>query len=428
MFKFLNIISCKKIFFLILFYLFLNNFVVASNVEELKSKITEKNSEMEAIQKEINEYKNKLTLTSKESGNLKIQITNLENNLAKLRAEIKFSQNRIEAAKLSIEELSFAIGNTEEKMAKNKRAISEILRLMNESDNDSLIEILLANNNLSDFFDNVDNIEKFEKSISFNLKELFDLKNSLEDEKNGVETQKSNFELRTEELKDKQDIQKNIQGEKSELLKETKSKENLYKNILDEKIKKQKELEKEMKNIEEEIRIIIEPDTLPRAGKGILSWPLEENLITQYFGNTPFATKNPQVYGGMGHNGIDLAASVGTSIKSSAEGKVVGTGDTDKACNGASYGKWILIEHPNNLSTLYSHLSLIKAKTGDIVTRGQLIGYTGNTGYTTGPHLHFAVYAAKAVKVSTMQSKVCGTIMTLPIAPFKGYLNPLSYL
>ena len=108
---------------------------------------------------------------------------------------------------------------------------------------------------------------------------------------------------------------------------------------------------------------------------------------------------------------------------------MIGAGDTDKTCQGASYGKWILIEHDNGLSTLYAHLSLIKVSEGQIVTTSQLIGYTGNTGYSTGPHLHFTVYASQGVKVGSLKSKVagCGTYY-LPLASPNSYLNPLNYL
>lgn len=432
----------KNQFFLVLLFLFLFfsvnkfnlrslsgvEFVFASNVEGLKSKIQEKNEEMEIIQKEIEKYKEMFEAASKESKNIKNEINILETNLSKIKAEIKLSQNRIDAAKLSLEELNLAILNTEEKIRKSREIIFEILKIINEEDGNSILEILLANNDFSDFFDNLKNIEKFEEKISFHLNDLKSLKTALEEEKNSVNINKNNLEARKEESMDRQEIQKSIQEQKQILLAQTKSQEQIYKDILNKKFKKQKELEKEIKSIEEEIKIAIDPKSLPKAGSGVLSWPLEINTITQYFGNTPFATQNAQIYGGMGHNGIDLRASIGATVKSSGDGKITGTGNTDIACRGASYGKWILVEHNNNLSTLYAHMSVVKVKTGDIVKNGQFLGYSGDTGYTTGPHLHFAVFASKAVEVKTIQSKVCGTMMTFPIAPYNGYLNPLSYL
>ena len=172
----------------------------------------------------------------------------------------------------------------------------------------------------------------------------------------------------------------------------------------------------------------IDPTSLPKTGKGVLRWPLSTVKITQYFGNTPFASANPQVYNGGGHNGIDLRAAPGTPVKSAASGTVVGTGDTDKQCRGVSYGRWVLIRHNNGLSTLYAHLSLISVSGGMEIQTGDLVGYSGNTGYSTGPHLHFAVYATQAVQIMNKRSRVCGTNLTLPVSSTNGYLNPLSYL
>ena len=133
-------------------------------------------------------------------------------------------------------------------------------------------------------------------------------------------------------------------------------------------------------------------------------------------------------YAGKGHNGIDIRASNGTEILSAESGTVRGVGDTDEVCRRASYGKWILIDHGNNLTTLYAHLSLVKVLPGQAVSRGELIGYSGNSGYATGPHLHFSVFAHEAVEIGNLKSKVCGRIMTLPLSPFNGYLDPLNYL
>ena len=120
-------------------------------------------------------------------------------------------------------------------------------------------------------------------------------------------------------------------------------------------------------------------------------------------------------------------ASIGTPIKSAQTGIVTDTGNTDTYCDGVSYGKWILIKGDNNLSTLYAHLSLIKVSPGETMQAGQIIGYSGDTGYSTGPHLHFTIFATQAITMG-YQSKVCGIWMKMPVSPYNGYLNPLSYL
>ena len=167
---------------------------------------------------------------------------------------------------------------------------------------------------------------------------------------------------------------------------------------------------------------------MPSTGSGVLAWPVDSVKITQFFGKTSFSTQNPQVYNGKGHNGIDLRASVGTPIKAALAGTVEGVGDTDTVCPRASYGKWVLIRHANGLSTLYAHLSLIRVGPGQSVSTREIVGYGGNTGYSTGPHLHFTVYATQGVKITALKSRACRGTYTIPVADLKAYLNPLSYL
>lgn len=92
-----------------------------------------------------------------------------------------------------------------------------------------------------------------------------------------------------------------------------------------------------------------------------------------------------------GKNGVDLAAPTGTRILASAPGKVI---FAKSGWNGA-YGNLIILQHPNGTKTLYAHLSQINVTSGQQVDRGQLIGLVGNTGRSTGPHLHFEVHGAK---------------------------------
>ena len=85
------------------------------------------------------------------------------------------------------------------------------------------------------------------------------------------------------------------------------------------------------------------------------------------------------------HRGIDLAAAAGTVVRSALDGKVVMAG------RNAVMGNYILIRHQINYSTLYGHLSQIWVSKGETVSRGDRIGAVGNTGKSTGPHLHFEI-------------------------------------
>jgi murein DD-endopeptidase MepM/ murein hydrolase activator NlpD len=85
------------------------------------------------------------------------------------------------------------------------------------------------------------------------------------------------------------------------------------------------------------------------------------------------------------HQGIDISGSYGTPVIATAQGKIVMAGYF------GSFGLTVQIEHENGITTLFGHLAKIYVKTGDEVVRGQKIGLMGNTGMSTGPHLHYEV-------------------------------------
>jgi murein DD-endopeptidase MepM/ murein hydrolase activator NlpD len=89
------------------------------------------------------------------------------------------------------------------------------------------------------------------------------------------------------------------------------------------------------------------------------------------------------------HNGIDFAGRIGTPVFSTAPGKVVASGWA------GGYGRRIAINHGYGLMTLYGHLLRFKVRPGRWVKRGQLIGLMGNSGRSTGPHLHYTVFRKK---------------------------------
>ena len=93
-----------------------------------------------------------------------------------------------------------------------------------------------------------------------------------------------------------------------------------------------------------------------------------------------------------GHNGIDLASAPGTPVMAAATGQVIVA--KVGGYNGG-YGNMIVIAHDNNIQTVYAHLRAVYVTSGQTVSQGQVIGELGNTGRSTGPHLHFEVRGAK---------------------------------
>lgn len=113
---------------------------------------------------------------------------------------------------------------------------------------------------------------------------------------------------------------------------------------------------------------------------GVL-FPLEDVTakITSYFGSRTAPTKGASTY----HQGIDISVPVGTNVNAATNGVVTETG-----YNGTS-GNYVVIDNGSGIETAYRHLRQIYVKKGDVVRAGQLIALSGNTGLSTGPHLHF---------------------------------------
>jgi lipoprotein NlpD len=120
----------------------------------------------------------------------------------------------------------------------------------------------------------------------------------------------------------------------------------------------------------------LEPSMPERANQAVLRWPVRAPRLTSRFGTR----------WGKLHEGIDMAAPIGTPVLAAAAGTVIYAGDQVRG-----YGNMVVVRHPNDLVTVYAHNSLLLVHTGDEVMVGQEIARVGDTGRSTAPHLHFEV-------------------------------------
>jgi murein DD-endopeptidase MepM/ murein hydrolase activator NlpD len=401
----------------------------ATLVEDLQKQINAWNATIAGLEKEIAQYEAQVSLTSKQASTLKNLISTLDTTKKKLDTQIAVTQNKIVSTELTIDKLGNEIQTQKESISQNAEALGETMRRMNQSESTTLLESVLADASVSTFLDDIQNLAQIQSSVKGHIDTLQSLEQDLEKKQSASQQSKQDLVGFKSDLSSQQKAVVYDTQVKSKLLTQTKSDEANYQKILAQKKALKDTVQKELNDFESQLKIAIDPNSLPTTKHGILSWPLSSVRITQYFGNTDFALANATLYSGNGHRAIDLAASIGTSVKAALSGTVAGTGDTDKACPGGSYGRWIMITHDNGLSTLYAHLSVISVSAGQKVATGQNIGLSGSTGYATGPHLHFTLYASQGVEIATWPSAAChGSYYTTPVATPAAYLNPLSYL
>ncbi|MHB0866005.1 MAG: murein hydrolase activator EnvC family protein [Minisyncoccota bacterium] len=450
----------KRLGFSLFFFLFLAGSLLgnprlanADAASDIQSKIDANKQQIDALEADIAAFQKQLDATSAKKDTLQSAVRSLTLSQQQLAAQIKVTQSKISSANLQIEKLTLSIGDKEASIAADQNAIAIQLRSITENEQMPLIVRLIASDSLGDAWRLTDQAIQFNQALESNIHNLQNVRAALGTDRD--KTTKAKADLLA--LQGKLALQKrSVDASKAaqlKLLRETKNQEANYQRLIAQKQASEKAFEDELVSLQGQLNLIVHPGLLPKVGTGILSWPFSNSFmascsqrkgffknlfcITQYFGTTPFSTANPQVYNGHGHNGIDIAAPIGTPVEAALSGTVLATGDTDLVndANGRrcySFGKWVMLVHGNGINTMYAHLSEIDVSKGQSVRTGQVIGLSGMTGYATGPHLHFGVYATEGTEIMTLRQFRGATIgcadATMPVATLTAYLNPLSYL
>ncbi len=418
---------------LVSFLLFGSAFVVSaqSEVDRLKSEISERNNRLAEIASEIARYKSELQQVGAEKNTLQKAINQLELERKKVQADISYTQNKIGATDLMLSQLGFEIDDTKETIVRNETAIGETIRLLDAIDNDSLIEALLQHPTLSEFWRQIEELEELRGVMGNRVKSLASQKQLLIEKHEETTERRGELVDLKKQYSDQSSILTSNKSEKDKLLTSTKSEEAEYQRLLKEREAARLLIEKELRDFESKLQFILDPNTVPPRGTAVFNWPVETVRITQLFGGTEFAKSNPGIYGRGYHPGVDFGVPAGTAILAPLSGVVRATGNTDLVAGCYSWGKWTLIDHANGLSTLYAHQSVVSVAPGEQVGTGDIIGYSGNTGLSTGPHLHFTVYAKAGVSVKRFSDfkavTSCGAATT-PVAATDAYIDPMTYL
>jgi len=389
----------------------------ASVLDDLKQQIADKQAEIKQLEEQAKAYQQSLNETQQQKNTLQNQLNIIQGRINKLRADINVTTAKISTANLQIERLSLEISDKTQQIGEHKENIAGIIRTLYEYDGKTLLELILENDKFSDFLSQVEYIEILQKNVQKDLETLKTLKSELENQKQQIELQKIDLENYKAQLSSQNQIEQNQKNQKDNLLKQTRGQEQKYQQMLADVETRQREIQEEIFELEDKLRLTLDSTSIPAFHSGVLSWP-NEGLLTQYYGYTPYSKK---LYKSGFHNGIDIAAGYGAPIRAAADGVIKYIGNSDNYCPGGAYGRWLAIEHDNNLTTFYAHLSAFgKYKTGDMVKEGDIIGYEGSSGYSTGSHLHFGVYAANTFIMK--QSIYCGLL------PIGATIDPMNYL
>ncbi len=423
---------------LVFYTAFSHGFVFAETAQELQNRISQSQQNLKKLEEEARKIEQSLLQTGS-------QKASLQRELALINQERRSLENNIAKTKTKIELLHSQISQKESEIEQKNRILHEemnflgsLLREVYERESQSFFENLLTIHSFSDIFRERDTALLLQRPILKKTAEIQNIKSDLLKNKEELKSKEEDLEKEKETIVDQKSIVLEQEKHKNTILRSTQRKESEYQKRLQATREGIARLNKQIREYESKLQFVLDKTKLPPKGSEVLDWPLphkhptKDIFITQRFGKT---VSSAVLYVSGSHSGVDFRAAVGTPVYAVADGVVIGTGDTDADCPGISFGKWVLIEHDVGLSTTSGHLSKIKVRKGQHVKKGDIIGYSGNTGHTTGPHLHLTVYATygksgkKVVKVIRYPSYTCpGHYISRPSAPTRAYLNPMDYL
>ncbi|MEK7608491.1 MAG: peptidoglycan DD-metalloendopeptidase family protein [Patescibacteria group bacterium] len=413
-------ISCSLALFLTISFPadFLALAATTSTPEELEREIQARTQRLESINKELETTQNTLKEIQGQKSSLTKELKSLDYSVKQLNLNIQSDDVTSQKLGFEIDGLQYDIRDIEDSVADKKEAIGDLMRELQRNDQNNLLMILLQNAKLTETLTEAQNLGTIRSQLTIDIAELRVLSEGYESKLNNVEEKRSEVLVRQENLKNRKLIVEDKKAERESILTVTKNKEGVYEKQLQELRGQQDSISDEIAEFEKKLRESFNPNLLPAKRLGVFEWPVigGQKKITQHFGTIS------SLYRGKPHNGLDIGVPVGTPIIAAEDGVVFAVDDNDKSrLKKYQYGKYVLLKHDNNLATLYGHLSRQIVREGDRVRRGQIIGYSGNTGYSTGPHLHLGLYWSPSITMKSVPPSV-------GLIPVGVVIDPEDYL
>ncbi|HVM76554.1 MAG TPA: peptidoglycan DD-metalloendopeptidase family protein [Candidatus Paceibacterota bacterium] len=389
---------------------------------DISAQIAAKQQQLNAINQQIQDTQTSLKMTQSQKQTLQSQVNALNANIKTLNLNIQADTITSQQLTLEIQQLGDNLDAIQASINDKQVSIGGVLKELQRRDttNGNLLLVFLKQKSLADGFFEAQNLVDLQGQLSVDVATLGTLHGQYADQLDQSTAKHNQVLSEQADLMNQQSILQDQQSQKQQLLTTTKGQESLYQQQIADLQKQQQQIAADIEALDAIQRTKINNGSIPAPQAGILLIPIKGDTsasLTQGYGSTSFAKNG---YKGHWHNGLDFAASIGTPVLAADDGVVSGVGNEDLYCPRGAYGKFVTINHFDGLTTLYGHLSRYLVSMGDTVKRGQIIGYSGQTGYATGPHLHFTVFAQSTF--SLHQSPLCGPL------PVGGDINPYGYL
>ena len=341
-------------------------------------------SEVDALKKKVNEasakkkeLKSQVSALSGDISSLEKQISLLDGQIEAQEDEIAAQEELLAQLEILVEEKTIELAASEEDQANQYARMKERVRYMVEHDSTSQLAILLASDSFADFLNRWEIVQQISVRDEKLFEELQAIRDKVTVEKQELEATQAEA-IETKALMDANKAELDAQhASKVKALQKAEAEKAAANKAYADMIEKEEDLMEQYKKAAAQLA----SQSTYVGGKFMWPLPAANNVITCKYGyRTHPVTKKYKL-----HTGIDLRASTGTKVYAANKGTVTTSGYS------SAWGNYIIINHGGGYTTLYAHLSRRNVSKGATVKQGTVIGKSGNTGYSTGPHLHFEI-------------------------------------
>lgn len=344
----------------------------ASPEEEL----AQREAELLRLQREIEEQKKDILATKRQEGEVTTELNRLAQQVSLAEKDLQYINAQTEIAERHLLETQEALAIACDDVDDKTEMIHNRVLSLYDVGPAGYLEVLLGATDFSDFLSRIDNISAIIGQDVGQLNDLSEARQRLVD-------LKADIERRTAELASLRD---EGQAKHSQLASRTADRNTYLSQIQRERQQMERALDELERTSQELIKIIqdlqIKSGVEPSKDGFNPIWPAVARISSPFGNRLHPVTKTYRM-----HTGIDIAVGMNTPVKAADSGVVIHASDTWLG----GYGKTVIVDHGGGISTLYAHNNTINTKVGENVVQGQVISYSGTTGLSTGPHLHFEV-------------------------------------
>lgn len=356
---------------------------IAQTVTQTDDAVEQLRQQQQEIEKQRSEIQKERDRIQQQEAEAKSRIGALRQNLQTTDVQIKDNEYRLQLAKKQLKELQADFALAERTYQKSQIAAASRLRFLQRQQSSQGWAVLLQSQDLNEFLDRRYRLKRIYQADRRALDQLKEDSRQLVERKKQVERQKNEIAL----------IAQQLLAQKSELQAQTQSEQVLVQRLRQDKDALEAAEAQLAQDSENLIQLILQKvaerraqdaaadrNTIVIRGTGVMSIPCDAP-ITSNFGWRMHPILGYERF----HSGIDFGADYGVPIRAANTGIVIFAGWY------GGYGNTVIVDHGNEITTLYAHSSELFVAEGQVVQRGQAIAAVGSTGLSTGPHLHFEV-------------------------------------